>query len=231
MDPSPISGLRADLVPHREWAVSRWFYANPIWYYHRRSAVHEIRPNGRFYQLVDPELRDVCRLLNDAGARTTPSCQGHSYPRMRFQRIWEELLREEPLIREAGLAVKDSESDESYLFRESDYQVPWPSFEHFYREAASHQNVGYLGILVPDDYAELARRLREGEYTTAAARLRDDEEIGALLGGTLFEVRVETTDPTARAAEWRAFTNYISRVLAPARATERAGALMTLCGC
>src|SRR5438067_8000604 len=77
MDVSTIRGLQAGLVPHREWAVRRWFYANPIWYYHRRSAAHEIRPTGKFYKLVDPELREVCRLLNDAGLQTTPSCQGH----------------------------------------------------------------------------------------------------------------------------------------------------------
>jgi hypothetical protein len=213
MEPRSVSGLSAGLLPHREWAVSRWFYANPIWYYHRPSSVHEIRPSGRFYQLVDPELREVCRLLNDAGARTTPSCQGHSYPRERFERIWEELQREAPLIRTEGLVVKDCENDEASLFRQSDYHVPWRGFEDFYREAAAHQNVGYLGILVPDDRPDLAGRLEAGEYRTPAAQLRTDAQIGELLGGTLFEIRVETTGPTTRAAEWRAFTEYISHVL------------------
>lgn len=216
-----ISGLSADLLPHREWAISRWFYANPIWYYHRRSADHEICPSGRFYQLVDPELREVCRLLNDAGARTTPSCQGHSYPRERFERIWEELQREAPLIRTEGLVVKDCENDEAYLFRQSDYHVPWRGFEDFYREAAAHQNVGYLGILVADDCPELADRIEVSGYATPAARVRSDEPIGALLGGALFEVRVETTDPMTRAAEWRAFTKYISELLAPAHDAAR----------
>src|SRR5438067_13857656 len=129
-----ISGLRAGLVPHHEWAISRWFYANPIWYYHRRSAAHEICASGRFYQLVDPDLRDVCRLLNDAGIRTTPSCQGHSYPRERFETIWAELKREEEPARGPGLVVKDCENDQPYLFRDPDYLVPSASFEDFYRE-------------------------------------------------------------------------------------------------
>lgn len=208
-----ITGLSADLLPHRQWAVSRWFYASPIWYYHRRSAAHEIRPGGRFYQLVDPLLREVCRLLNDAGLRTTPSCEGHDYPRERFERIWEELKREEPLIRGDGLAVKDCENDEAFLFRQNDYQIPWRSFEDFYREASAHQNVGYLGILVPDERSDLADKFASSRYTTRATRLRLDEPIGALLGGTLFEVRVETTDRLIRAAEWRAITHYISQVL------------------
>lgn len=212
-----LTGLRADLVPHREWAISRWFYANPIWYYHRRSAVHEIRPTGKFYQLVDPDLRDVCRLLNDAGIRTTPSCQGHSYPKEHFERIWQEMQREEPLIRGQGLVVKDCENEQPSLFRESDYRMPWPSFDDFYREAGAHQNLGYLGLIVSKDCPGLARRLRDDPYTTTAAKLRADEELGRLLGGTLFEVRVDATDPKARQAEWHAFTDYVRYLLLPAR--------------
>ncbi|HEX5243287.1 MAG TPA: hypothetical protein VFW23_08475 [Tepidisphaeraceae bacterium] len=218
---SVITGLSADLLPHRNWTVSRWFYANPIWYYHRRSAAHEIRPDGRFYKLVDPALRDVCRLLNDAGLRTTPSCEGHSYPRERFERIWEELKREEPLIRGDGLVVKDCENDEAFLFRQSDYQIAWPSFDDFFREASAHQNVGYLGILVPDDRPDLAERFSSSQYTTPATRLRADEPIGTLLGGLLFEVRVETTDAMTRAAEWRAFTRHVPQMLVAARAVAR----------
>lgn len=218
---SAITGLSADLLPHRQWAVSRWFYANPIWYYHRRSAAHEIRPSGKFYQLVDPLLREVCHLLNDAGLRTTPSCEGHSYPRERFERIWEELKREEPLIRGDGLEVKDCENDEAFLFRQTDYRIPWPSFEDFYREASAHQNVGYLGILVPNDRPDLAERFASSQYTTPATRLRTDDTIGTLLGGTLFEVRVETTDATTRVAEWRAFTRYVPQMLAASQSMAR----------
>jgi hypothetical protein len=169
--------------------------------------------------LIDPDLRDVCRLLNDAGARTTPSCQGHSYPPERFERIWDELQREVPLIRGVGLEVKDCENDEAFLFRQPDYRIPWRSFEDFYREATAHQNVGYLGVLVPHDRPDLAERFRRTGYSTPATRLRPDDQLGPLLGGTLFEIRVDTPDPTTRAAEWRALTNYISRILAPAHTT------------
>jgi hypothetical protein len=218
MENRTIGGLSAGLLPHHQWAISRWFYASPIWYYHRRSLAHEMRLGGRFYQLVDPELREVCRLLNDAGARTTPSCQGHSYPREHFERIWEELRREEPLIRGQGLAVKDCENDEAYIFRQSDYRVPWRDFDDFYREAVAHQNTGYLGILIPEDRPNLARALEASEHAAPITELHTDEQVGALLGGTLFEVRVETADPLARAGQWRYFTNYISQVLEPARA-------------
>src|SRR5512146_1091716 len=101
-----VTGLRADIVPHREFAIRKWFYSSPLWYYHRAGTTDEIRADRRFYRLVDPDLRELCRILLDAGLRTTPSCQGHFYPRERFERIWDELQREQPLITGEGLEVK-----------------------------------------------------------------------------------------------------------------------------
>jgi hypothetical protein len=217
----PVTGLRADIVPHREWAVRRWFYANPIWYYHRRSAEHEICADGKFYQLVDPQLREVCRLLNDAGVRTTPSCEGHSYPRQRFERIWEELTAEAEKVRGPGLVVRDCENERPYLFREPGYAVPWPSFDEFYREAGAHQGVGYLGIIIPSDLAPLARLLREesgnpsGRSATAGAvtKVRPEEDMGVILGGTILSIRVEAEDPHQRGAAWGRFTIRVREVL------------------
>jgi hypothetical protein len=213
MNQPRVEGLKAGLVPHREWAVSRWFYADPVWYYYRRSTAHEICPGGRFYQLVDPELREVCRLLHEAGVGTTPSCQGHSYPRERFERIWEELKREEGPIRGEGLVVKDSESQKEYLFRDAAYRLPWGSFEEFYEAAGTHQNLGYLGVIVPEEMPALAERLAEDGYRTDVTRVEEEPEVGRLLGGRLFGIHVNADDPHFRSAEWRALTEYVGRTL------------------
>src|SRR5688572_20076591 len=133
-----ISNLRADLLPHQRWAVSKWFYANPVWYYHRDGTDEEIVANRKFYQLVDPDLREICRELLEAGLQTTPSCQGHFYPRERFEKIWDELKREEPAIVGDGLVVKDSETDREYLFHDPNFRVPWPDFATFHAAATDH---------------------------------------------------------------------------------------------
>ena len=208
-----VEGLKAGLVPHREWAVSRWFYADPIWYYYRRSTSHEICPGGRFYQLVDPELREVCRLLHEAGIGTTPSCQGHSYPRERFERIWNELKREEDPIRGDGLVVKDSESQKEFVFREPTYRVPWGSFDEFYKAAGTHQNLGYLGLIVPTELGELAEWLAADGHCTDVTRVEEEPEVGRLLGGRLFGIHVNAEDPARRGDEWRAVTEYIRETL------------------
>lgn len=208
-----ISDLRADLVPHNRWATRRWFYANPIWYYHRQSAAHEIRLSGRFYQLVDPDLRDVCHMLNDAGLHTTPSCQGHDYPRQRFEQIWQELQREAPAIRGEGLIVRDCENERPYLFRRADWQVPWPSFDAFFGEAAARQCEGYLGIVVPPSRASVEAKLRHDPYHTRWSALQIDDEAGQELGGTLFGIHVKAPDGAERSREWQRFTRYVKDVL------------------
>lgn len=211
--PPEIRGLRADLVPHRRWATSRWFYANPVWYYYRFSATHEIDPSGRFFKLVDPELREVCRLLNDSGIRTTPSCQGHSYPRERFERIWDVLQAEQEPIRSRGLEVRDSENQKRYLFHDAAYQIPWTSFDDFYRDAAGHQNIGYLGMIVPEVREQLITRLRAEKYRTVATTIQEDEELSRVLGGVVFAVRVDAIDPQTRSIEWQDFTAYVRALI------------------
>ena len=204
-----MTSLRADWVPHRRWAVTQWFFANPIWYYHCPSSTHEIDTGGRFYRLVDPELRDVCKLLHEAGIATTPSCQGHSHPRERFERIWDELKREEPSIRCGGLMVKDSENQKSYLFRDPRYRVPWESFERFHEQAASQQNVGYLGLLIPPAHGELSRRLEEEKYRSVATTIDRDHQLGRVLRHDVFHILVDAIDPQSRSIEWQNLTQYL----------------------
>src|SRR5438552_17455999 len=129
MERPAINVLRAGIVEHRQWPLSKWYYANSLWYYHRRRNDDEIVTNWKFYQLVDPELRQICHLLNEAGLQTTPSCQGHFYEKQRFEHVWETLTREQSLIRADGLIVKDSETDHEVLFRCPNYSFQWKQFD------------------------------------------------------------------------------------------------------
>jgi hypothetical protein len=214
MDVERITGLRADIVPHREWPVRKWFYANPLWYYHRRGQDNEVIANRKFFSLVDPDLRQVCHLLNSAGLVTTPSCQGHFYDQKRFEDIWTVLKREEMLIQADGLIVKDSETDREFRFHDPDYVLAWKSFEDFYSEAADHQGTGYLGILIVPEHAEMAERFRQ-PYKTAAAELSEDQELGRQLGGDMFQLIVHTSGPAERSEEWRRFTEWVRDLLKP----------------
>jgi hypothetical protein len=212
MELERITGLSAGIVPHWEWPIRKWFYANPLWYYHRRGQDNEVIANRKFFSLVDPDLRAVCHLINSAGLMTTPSCQGHFYDRNRFENIWTVLKREEMLIGADGLIVKDSETDREALFADDAYLLPWADFEGFYAQAADHQGTGYLGILIPEQRRKMSERFRR-RYRTEAAELSEDRELGRQLGGDMFQVLVQTRGSAERSEEWRRFTEWVRDLL------------------
>ena len=158
-------------------------------------------------------LREVCKLLNDAGLRTTPSCEGHSYPRQRFTQIWSELKREEPAIQTGGLVVRDCENERQYQFRDVAYRLPWESEDQFYRQAAAHQELGYLGILSPGEHSALPRRLAQDLTDRAIVNLRVASAWNEVLGSLLLEVHVNAAEPEQRAAIWSEFTQRVRRGL------------------
>src|SRR2546422_11748574 len=90
MDLERITGLKADIVPHRQWPVSKWFYANELWYYHRLGTDEEVVAGRKFYRLVDEDFRERCHMLNAAGLLTKRECHGHFYEKKRFEFIWVE---------------------------------------------------------------------------------------------------------------------------------------------
>jgi hypothetical protein len=212
-DLPPITGLRADIVPHSLWAISKWFYANPIWYYYRRGTDESKKTDRKFYELVDRELRELCKLLYDHGLHTTPSCQGHFYPKDRFKNIWRELTRESAAICGDGLVVKDSETDEHFLFREPDYRLAWRDFDEFYDDAGDHQGTGYLGILLPCDCEEVVERLRRLECDEPRLRMFFDEKNGRLLGGRLFSIIVLPRTDEERHDLWAGVTTRFGEIL------------------
>lgn len=212
-NPPITTSLRAEIVPQREFALRRWFYASPLWYYHGQGINNELNLDQTFYQRVDPDLRDLCKLLHAAGVRTTPSCQGHFYGREHFEKTWDELEREEALIQTSGLPVKDCETDEALIFRTSSYQLPWPRFADFYDQVVVDQTKGYLGILVPRHWHELCCRLHNDQYRTPRSRISFDGELSCLLDGSLFDITVVARNPHERRQEWNAITTRMANLL------------------
>jgi hypothetical protein len=210
-----IDGLRAELVPHCSWAQKRWFYASPIWFYHRRRRRDEpLVANRRFYELVDPDLRELCHLFLRHGLVTTPSCQGHFYERPRFERIWDELSMEIEQIRgKEGLVVTDCETDRKYRFRDENFELPWKDKDAFCAEAMAHQATGYLGSLVPPERQELIDRLERAAYENEKARFMREEQLSRELNATFFAFTIHADDPTERMELWRIATERIKRVL------------------
>ena len=209
-----VVGLQSGLVPMREFPLRKWYYASKLWYYHEPALEHRLRPNSKFYELVDPALRELCALVLQAGLSTIPSCEGHFYPRDHFAVIWAELERELPLIRGRGLPVRDAESDELYLFRNGEFALPWTDFETFYARVSAYQCQGYIGVVVPDRHADLFTRLSQSAFHSRAAHIAFDHELTQQLEQPVFSVQVTPESPRERDAAWAEVTAHFRALLA-----------------
>lgn len=218
-----LTNLEAGFVPHRLWPLRKWYYANPLWFYHEPYAADDMIPSPTFYELVDPELRDLCRGLHRAGLHTTPSCQGHFYGRDRFLLIWDELVRERQKIRAGGLIVEDSETQQEYRFEDRQFALPWDSFEEFHEEASAQQSVGYIGILVPPERLELLDSLERLPGRSREMTVEFDDEIGGRLGASLLAIRVRPVSPEARSRIWQRITRDLLGAVSGTRALASAG--------
>ncbi len=218
--PPRIADLDANVVEPRLFPTRRWFAASPLWYYHgprtggRTRDDGALRPNRRFYALVDPELRDACRLLLDAGCRTTPSCQGHFYPRAWFAAVWDELRRDLDRITRRGLVVRDSETQRERLFHDRRYRLPWTSFAEFHAAAACGQSRGYLGFVAPERRAALVAALLREDFG-GAATVRCGAR-GAASGGRLVSIEIAPRSIAERGRTWTRVTGRIEALLARA---------------
>ncbi|HWL92510.1 MAG TPA: hypothetical protein VNT79_03165 [Phycisphaerae bacterium] len=217
--PPSVQGLRPDIIPQRLFPLKKWYYANPLWYYHAPAVEHRLQTDAKFYELVDPALKDLCKLLLDAKLCTTPSCQGHFYHQSRFERIWDELQSEAHEIRDAGLLVTDSETDETRLFHQPDYALAWHNFEEFYQQAAAHQGHGFIGIAIPANRDNLIRRLSNGGLDAPALRLERDAQLEGAIGEPMFSVTVAPASAEERDAAWAAVTEYFRDLLKTERTT------------
>ena len=209
----PVAGLESGIIPQRTFPLRRWYYANPLWYYHAPAIEHRLRADPKFFELVDPQLRELCRCLLAAGLHTTPSCQGHFHPRRRFERVWDELLREAELIRSGGLVVRDSESDQAFSFCEPDYRLAWPDFTSFHEQAGRQQTHGYIGFAIPNARPELAARFREPRSLLEGAQIEPDAELEGIFERPFVSIHVKSRSREARDASWAAVTAHVKALL------------------
>lgn len=214
-----LAHLSPAIVPLREFPLRKWYYADPHWYYHAPALQHRLATGPDFYKLVDPLLRELCRLLHGAGLMTTPSCQGHFYLGGRFEQIWETLQRDAAEIRSAaGLLVRDSETHEPARFHDPQFALPWPDGPSFVAEVQVGQRNGYLGIALPPEQPALLEQLCSRPLAVEFVTAGIDPELARALGQPIFAITVTPPGIAERDAAWRRITEYFAGLLtAPQR--------------
>jgi hypothetical protein len=209
-----VRGLDAGMVSLREFPLRRWYYADPHWYYHAPALEHRLSDDAKFYELVDPPLRPLCRAARAAGLSTTPSCAGHFYMKERFARLWATLQRDADGIRGGGLAVCDSESGAPCVFQDPAYVLPWTDFDAFFAQVDALQRQGYLGLAVPPRRAACVNGLVDGSALPAGVEIGLDPELTSALGQPLIGIRVSPANLSERERLWAAVTRHVQAALA-----------------
>lgn len=205
--------MSAGIIRPEEWPLRRWFYANPLWYYHAPGVNSRARQDDRFYRLVDPHLRAICRMVHRAGLRTTASCQGHFHSREHFAEVWDQLQRDRDQIIGTGLIVHDAETDAPHLFRNAQFELPWHDLGGFQEQAARNQSQGFLGIVVPRERISMARLLSLERYRTAASCIVPDRKLSQALNGLAFTVSVKAGSEDQQAIEWGGVYGYLETAI------------------
>ncbi len=216
-----MKDLEVGLVPREEFASRQWFSARaskatpagvPVWYYHRPGRPLPMRIQSDFYSRIDPHLRDLCLSFHQAGIATLPSCEGHFHPREYFLAVWDELQWHCDAIRDSGLKLVDSESEERVVFANPTYELPWPSFPAFYEDLGTTQPGGYLGIALRPQDRKLAKELSSHSLGEPRAHLSlqqpwDSSWIAVAA------VYVDPTCPEDVGRQWSAVHSYFRRLL------------------
>jgi len=104
--------------------------------------------NSSMIDRIDQPVRILTDFLSKSGCRIASQFCGVNTDKDYLKELWNNVKREEKLIRGDGLNLKKINGD-SFLFQDSSYRVFWPSFESFTQEYATSCKVGWFVFDVP----------------------------------------------------------------------------------
>ncbi len=203
--------LETGLIPRRSFICRRWYHASNLWYYHRPEPAPQPRLDRRFYELIDDDIRDLCRHLHNHGIGTTPSCSGHFHAKAHFLEIWAELQHEADQIRTTGLVVEDCQTRQQLLFRNPSHKLPWGSFHEFRQDVRANQSGGYLGVIFRNDIDGIREQFSHDNLfeRNAAYEAREPDA----QGNWLLHIMVDASTPDALTLQWNLVDRHLRQLL------------------
>lgn len=203
--------LETGLVPRKHFARRRWYHASNLWYYHRPGPPPKLQLDRQFYELIDPDLRDLCRRLHERGISTAPSCSGHFHKAAYLVDVWDQLQREAEQIRTTGLVVQDCETKEDVLFRNPTHQLPWDMFRDFQEDLRTSQKGGYLGVIFRNDTEGVREQFTHDDLFESNAAYEAEEP--DTTGDWILHIMVDAPTPDALTHQWNEVTRHLNQLL------------------
>ncbi len=199
--------VSVDIIDHKAHHQRRWFSATGRWSYHVKR--DEKERSDEAYEKGDDNLKGVCYFLHRFGVKTAASCEGHFYKKDFFEQMWKDLVKEKKVIKTKGLRMVEQEMNQSMIYYDKSFELPWKSFYHFYNQARQYVKKGYLGILIPRQQKWLYKRLKEDAYKTQKASITYEGITAREKKYYLFHVEVRGSDEHMQGAEWEKVAAYL----------------------
>jgi len=133
--------LLSKLIHPKEMYLYKWFVPS--------------NHNDIIFETLDNNLKDIFKLVSNKGYVTLPSCEGHFHSDKSIKHKYNCVLNDFIKITTDKFHVKDIESDKLYYYNNSNYNLPWQSFDEFKNEIKNNMNVGYFGIVNPKGLQEI----------------------------------------------------------------------------
>jgi hypothetical protein len=140
-----------EFVPHEYWHKTSWLLPleqqGEPWFYCAKENLYRKSSktlSNSLWDTIDLPLRELVLWMTYIEVETGPSCAGHQVSKQGFFEVWSNLQEEKERIRKKGLLLKDVETGNLYVMRDSSYGLPWGSFNEFYIKATEHQPKGWL---------------------------------------------------------------------------------------
>lgn len=211
-NPEPVFELSADIVPIADMNDKRWFVSenHTNIYYHCDRLDVETEINDDIIDTVDPNLKNLVRFFHTRGIQTGASCQGHEETIFDVSERYIALQDDAEQIRNEGLVVTDLESGEEFIWQDSEYEIPFDSFDDAIEEFTHHSIKGALTIYLSDSDIETLLEI-EPEINDIGITV---QHIGDLDDGRYeYMLFAESQSEDEQADKWKSLTTFLLKTL------------------
>lgn len=219
-DISTILNLTPSIPDFHSWPFTIAHSPNGLRYYGiSDEAVFPVYGKA-FWDAADRHLRALGVLLESRGCRFHPLLQGDFYDSSDLRTMWNNIKREERIIRSRGLEVRDIATGEQLLFKNTTYRAPWPGYVDFATDMGRMAQKGCAYVLIPEklenrfgSWKEKKSNIENISVESLYDALQSSSSDSQPQSFRAFCVICETDSEKNRDKAWLAFTNSVFDLL------------------
>ncbi len=194
-------------IPKRDYdKACRLISDNDVIYFQENSALLD-------YNLInslDVDIRLIAHILSKTECSVCSFFAGNSYSQDHLKKTWNNIKREEKSIKNEGINLLCQDGS-SFLYKDENYRIRWPSFESFCKEYSEESNASWLVIKVHKKYNNLISLLfNESSFNLPKFNITLVDSDGDY---KVFSMSFLVEDESIRKSYWRRITETIGNAI------------------